>query len=239
MDRLQIAQDGFRNPGSSSGTSPENNGYPLRSDQPPFVRALSSFVSYVFHPLFIPAYVMAFLLFVHPYAFAGFEYRLKVLRFLSVVVSTALLPAFSVFLLWRLEFIQTIFLRTQRERIIPYAIALIFYFWVWYVFKNLSDSPPVAKEFLLGVFLAVCFAWMANIAYKVSMHSTAVGGMLMFILIQSFTDPTVGGTYVSIALLITGLVCTARLALGGHTRWDVYSGLLIGAAAQLIALWFN
>jgi hypothetical protein len=88
---------------------------------------------------------------------------MKLLRLLSVIVSTLLLPAFAVFLLWRLQFIKSIFLRTQRERIIPYAIAIIFYFWVWNVFNNLSDSPLAAKQFLLGVFLSVCAAWMANI----------------------------------------------------------------------------
>lgn len=203
------------------------------------VRLLASFISYVFHPLFIPAYVAAFLLYVHPYAFAGFEPKMRMLRLISVFVSTALLPAFSVFLLWRLQFTSTIFLRTQRERIIPYAIALIFYFWIWYVFKNLSDSPQVIVEFLLGTFLAVCGAWMGNIWFKVSMHSTAVGGMFMFFLLQALKDPAIGGGYLSIALLITGFVCTARFIVGEHTRAEVYGGLVIGAAAQCVAPWFS
>lgn len=203
------------------------------------LRLFANFVSYIFHPLFIPVYVAAFLLYVHPYAFAGFDEKMKTMRLLSVFVSATLLPAFSVFLLWRLQFTSSIFLRTQKERIIPYAIAIIFYFWIWYVFRNLSDSPRAIVEFLLGTFLAVCGAWMANIWFKVSMHGTAVGGMLMFFVLQSLKDPSVGGAYLSIALLITGLVCTARFIVGGHTRAEVYSGLLIGALAQCIAPWFT
>lgn len=203
------------------------------------VRVLANFVSYIFHPLFIPSLVMAFLLYVHPYAFAGFDERMKMLRLLSVIVSTVLLPAFSIFLLWKLDFIRTIFLRTQKERIIPYAIALIFYFWVWYVFNNLSDSPPAAKQFLLGVFLAVCGAWMANIWFKVSMHGIGVGGMLAFFLLQSFASPSVGGVYLSIAVVIAGMVCTARFIVGGHTRWEVYAGLAIGMLAQVVAIFFS
>jgi hypothetical protein len=216
---------------------PVGNDPPV-SREPLVVRGLANFVSYVFHPLFITAYVMAFMLYVHPYAFAGYTDKMKMLRLLSILVSTTLLPAFSVFLLWRLEFISSIHLRTQRERIIPYAIALIFYFWVWYVFRNLN-SPEAVKEFLLGVFLCVCAAWMANIAFKVSMHSIAVGGMLMFIMLQAFKDAAIGQVYVSIALLITGIVCTARLMVGGHLRFEVYAGLFLGALAQVVATWFS
>jgi hypothetical protein len=207
--------------------------------EPMPLRLFANFVSYIFHPLFIPVYVAAFLLYVHPYAFAGFDDKMKSMRLISVFVSTALLPAFSVFLLWRLQFTSSIFLRTQRERIIPYAIAIIFYFWIWYVFKNLSDSPRAIVEFLLGTFLAVCGAWMANIWFKISMHGTAVGGMLMFFVLQALKDTSIGGSYLSIALLITGLVCTARFIVGGHTRAEVYGGLLIGVLAQCVSPWFT
>lgn len=201
-------------------------------------RIVANIVSVVFHPLFISTYVMAFLLYVHPYAFVGFDERMKMLRLASVIVSTVLLPAFSIFLLWKLDFIRTIYMRTQRERIIPYAIALIFYFWVWYVFNNLSDSPPAAKEFLLGVFLGVCGAWMGNIWFKISMHGIGVGGLMGFFLLQSLLHPVDSGIYLSISIFITGLVCSARLILGGHTRAEVYAGLVIGMLAQLIAIFF-
>jgi hypothetical protein len=224
----------------SSQYSPdlENSQLPV-SKEPLPVRVFAHLISYVFHPIFISAYVAAFLLYVHPYAFAGFDDRMRMLRLLSVLVSTCLLPAFSVFLLWRLEFIQSIFLRTQKERIYMYVIAMIFYFWVWYVFNNLPDSPVAIRQFLLGAFLGICISWMANIWMLVSMHSTAVGGMLTFFLIQLYKDPYMSGTYLSIALVITGLVCTARLILGGHSRTEVYTGLLIGALAQLAAIVFT
>lgn len=201
-------------------------------------RIMANFISIVFHPLFIPTYVMAFLLYQHPYAFAGFDDRMKMLRLASVMVSTVLLPAFSIFLLWKLDFIRSIYLRTQRERIIPYAIALVFYFWVWYVFNNLSDSPPAAKQLLLGVFLGVCGAWMANIWFKVSMHGIGVGGLMGFFLLQSLLHPVDNGVYLSISVFITGLVCTARFIVGSHTRWEVYVGLLIGMLAQVVAIFF-
>lgn len=202
-----------------------------------FVRTMAHLFSYVFHPLFITLYVVAFLLFVHPLAFAGLDEQKRFFRLLIVAFTGTFLPAFSVFLLWRLEFTSSIFLRTQKERIIPYAIAMICYFWIWYVFRNIPDSPAIMRQFLLGAFLGVCGAWLANIAFKISMHGTAVGGMLAFMLLQGWRDPAIGGSYISLALVITGLVCTARLIVGQHSQREVYGGLFIGIAAQALALY--
>src|SRR5258708_35677966 len=95
---------------------------------------------------------MGFLIFFHPSAFVGIDDRTKVLRFIHVFIFDALFPAFSVFLLWRLQFITSIRLRTTKERILPYIIAMIFCWWTWNVFKNLSDVPPAACHFSLRAF---------------------------------------------------------------------------------------
>jgi hypothetical protein len=205
---------------------------------PAALRFFAHLVSSVFHPLFISAYVMGFLIFFHPYAFAGFDHKIKVLRFLHIVLINALFPAFAVFLLWRLKFIQSILLHTEKERIIPYLISMIFYWWSWNVFKHLPDSPPVAIHFLLGAFLSVCGAWICNIYFKVSMHAVAMGGMLMFILLFSFHDEYASGLYLALALLVTGLVCTSRLLLSAHSIFQVWAGLFVGLLAQYVAWQF-
>ena len=141
----------------------------------PAIRVFAQVISYIFHPLFITSYVMGFLIFFHPYAFTGFDHKVKVFRFVNIVLCNAFLPTFSVFLLWRLGLIKSMHLRTEKERIIPYIIAMVFYWWTWNVFKNLSDSPPISVQFLLGAFLSLCGGWLCNIYFKVSMHGLAMG----------------------------------------------------------------
>src|ERR1700730_13812344 len=171
--------------------------------QPQVLRLLAQFFSYIFHPLFLTSYVMAFLIFVHPYAFTGFDHTTKVLRFLTIFIFTALFPAFAVFLLWRLKlFVHSIHLHTVKERIIPYLIAMIFYWWTWNVFRN-QDNTPGAIHFFLASFLAVCGAWMCNIYFKISMHTVAMGGAMMFFLLFSAQDDYASGLYLSLAVLVT------------------------------------
>jgi hypothetical protein len=212
---------------------------PPVNEQPAVIRFFAHFFSIIFHPLFITGYVMYFLLFIHPIAFAGFDKRMKIFRFITVFFSTTLLPVFSTFLLWRLKLgVQSIQLRTTKERIIPYALAMIFYWWAWNVFRNLPDNPTSSVHFLLGSFLAVCGAWFCNIYFKISMHAIAVGGFAMFFILFSFEDSYSSGLYLSLALLIAGIVCTSRLIVSDHSPREIYFGLFIGALAQFIAWQF-
>jgi hypothetical protein len=205
---------------------------------PAGTRFFASLISVLFHPLFIPLYVSCFLLFWHPTVFAGFSALQKIRVTGTIFVNLTLLPAFTVFLLWRLKFIDNIFLRTTKERIIPYAAMMFFGFWAWNVFNHLSYSPPVFTQFLLGTFIAVIAGWMANIYYKISMHGLGIGGMLFFVIYVSLTNEGTGGQYIAAAILISGLTATARLLVSDHKGFDVYSGIFIGAACQAIALAF-
>ncbi len=209
------------------------------SQQPAPIRVLANFFSYIFHPLFIPAYVTAYLLFIDPYAFAGVNFRSRLFRLIFVVFNMALIPGIAVFLMWALKLIKSMQLRTQKERIIPYAAAMIFYFWSWYVVHNQKDNPEAFVNFLLGAFLGICAAWFLNIIAKVSMHAIGVGGMAVFFLLQAFNQQDVTGVYFSIAILIAGVVCTSRLIVSDHTQKEIYMGFVAGGLCQLLAVWLS
>jgi hypothetical protein len=205
---------------------------PKSGEKNPTIRFLANLVSIVFHPLLISGYVIAFLLYVHPFIFSGLGSQIKGFRLLTVVNASFFLPIFSIFLCWRLGFVQSMRLKTARDRIIPYVIVMIFYFWLWYVYRNQGENPPESVAFLLGSFLAVCGAWFCNIFFKISMHAVAAGGLAMFFFLFSFRDPYASGLYLSAAVLIGGLICTARMMVSDHRQGDIYAGVLIGLLAE-------
>jgi hypothetical protein len=212
---------------------------PVGGIQPLPLRLFGHLVSYIFHPLFIPVYVTAFLLYIEPYAFAALDSRQKTYKFFTVFFNTTFLPGFAVFLMYQLKLLKSMYLSTQRERIIPYAVAMVFYFWAWYVSKNQVENPVIFKIFLLGTFLAVCATWMLNINSKISMHSTAAGGLLCFGLLLSFNTQDPSGLYLSGAVLIAGLVCTARFLVSDHSKSEIYLGLASGIVSMLAAYWLQ
>lgn len=203
--------------------------------QPAYLRALARFFSYVFHPLFISVYVAAYLIYVHPYSFAVLGEKEKLLRMISVFVITVFFPAVTVLLLWRLQFADSIFLRTQKERIIPYVASIIYFFWAFFVTRNLPGTPQIMSFFFLGSFLSVSAALMANNYFKISMHSLAVGGATMYLLLLGLYSGEPMGVPIAVATLITGIVCTSRFVVSDHYPFEVYWGLALGAASQMVA----
>lgn len=198
------------------------------------LRIISKILSYVFHPIFIPTYFFLYLILHFPYAFAGItEWQLK-MRLFGVLWLTAFFPAFAVFLLWRLKFSESIFLRTQKERIVPYIITMFFYWWMYYLSRNFNDQPEVLKFFFMGIFIATVAGLILNNYFKISMHSMGVGGFASAVVLTSFFYEVANGMPISIALVIAGLVCTARLIVSDHSVKEIYIGLLVGIIAQLI-----
>ena len=198
-------------------------------------RIFSGFFSYLFHPVFIPVYVTFFLLYIHPSAFSGFSEMEKRQTVLIVLLNLVFFPLVSVLLLKAVGFIDSLFLRTQKDRIIPYIASGIFFFWAYTVFKEQPQYPLFLTAYVLGIFLASSVALLANIYFKVSMHAIGMGGWLGSFLLLFYTNSMLMSWPLAAVLLITGLVCSARLLVNSHEPKDIYSGLFIGIITQFCA----
>jgi hypothetical protein len=154
-------------------------------------------------------------------------------------VNLVFFPLLSVVLLRALGFLDSIYLHTRKDRIIPYMASGIFFFWAYTVFKKQEIYPPIMATFILGVFLAASAALIANIYYKISMHAIGVGGWLGIFLVIALENSMLMTWPIAVVLLITGVVCTARLIVSNHTPKDIYTGVMIGFFCQLVAWWVS
>lgn len=147
-------------------------------------------------------------------------------------------PLVTVLLSKALGFVESIYLRTQKDRIIPYVACGVYYFWMWYVLRNQQQVPRLLVMLALAVFLASSLGLILNSFIKISMHAMALGVMVAFLLVLAFRTDINFGFYIALALLITGLVSTARLINSDHHPVEVYLGLFVGVLAELIAAYF-
>ena len=210
----------------------------MENTKPKVVKFIAHLLSYVLHPLFIPTYFFLFLMQVLPFEFVGItEWQLK-MRLFSVAWSTAFFPAFAVFLLWRLKLSDSIFLRTQKERIIPYVITMFFYWWMYYLSRNFTDQPIALKFFYLGIFVASAIGMTVNNFMKVSLHAMGIAGLTTAVILVSVFYPVNNAAWVLLAVLLTALVISARLVVSDHTKKELIVGLFIGVFTQVAAyLW--
>ncbi len=203
-----------------------------------FIGLMARLVAIVFHPLFIPVYICWFLVRIQPYLFSGFSETDKNVVIIRFAVMYTLFPLATVLIAKALGFVDSIQLKTQKDRIIPYIACGLFYFWMWYVLRNQLEFPPVILAMTMAIFVASSLGLMANIYTKVSMHAISMGVMATFMFGLALTQDVNMGLYLSISLLIAGVVCTARMINKDHQPFDIYLGLLIGIFSQLLAFQF-
>ena len=206
-----------------------------RNNYPAPVRFFAHLFSYIFHPLFIPLYVTFFLVFIHTTYFVGFDTREKIWLLIRVSYSMIFFPLVTVLLLKGLGFIDSVFLKTQRDRIIPYIASGIFFFWAYLVFRNQPEIPTILTSFTFAVFISSSAALMANIYFKISMHAIGLGGVLGLFIIIMQQNNMLMTVPLSVAFFLTGLVCTSRMIVSDHQPKEIYAGLIMGIVCQLVA----
>lgn len=217
------------------------------------LRFLAKTISVIFHPLLALTYMLLLLLLVNPYLFGVNSVGGRSQLILLIFLSTFVIPAFSVIMMKFLGMVSSIELPTKQERIGPYIIAGVFYLWMFINFKNNAMIPMAYTTFVLGATIALFVGFFINIFSKISTHAIGMGGLIAMIVItmmqfsyESFTlnTATFGTLQLSmnlvlmIAVVLAGIVGTARLLLKAHEPNDLFGGYLVGFLTQFVALYF-
>lgn len=204
------------------------------STQPKVLVVLANIVSVLFHPVFMPL-VMAIVIFkLAPAGFVGLTPKQVGLLFINIGLTTVFFPLFSIMLMKPLGFISSYKMPTAKERTIPLMATMIFYFWVSHVFNSMPGVVPFAlKVLLLGNFWGIILIFLINIFTKISMHTSTAGGMIGIILVLMMTSSVNFIVPLFVAIIIAGIIGTARMILGAHQRGDIWLGYIIGIIVQL------
>jgi hypothetical protein len=207
----------------------------LREHRP--VRWPARLVSILFHPLLVGVLMATYMIFGNPDFFIGIPFKTKLQRWITFTNNNMVFPLLVVMLMRGLGFAKSVLMTTQRERVVPYIACTTFFFWTWLVFRSQPDVPQELADMCFGIFLATSAGLLLNSFYKISMHAMGVGGMMGLMVILLRTGHLQSALPLSAAILITGMVCTARLVDSDHRGFDLVSGLLVGFLAQIIAAW--
>ncbi|MBP6455378.1 MAG: hypothetical protein KA275_01510 [Chitinophagaceae bacterium] len=207
----------------------------MNKESPKSSNYIYQFISYLFHPAFVPAVAMFFLLFVYQGADIIIPQGKNQLWFITACFSTILFPLLVVFLMWRLQFINSIKLETQQERYVPLIASMLFYFWAFWVFHKSLAAPAWIQVFLLGMFLGVVLLFLVNLFLKLSMHTAAWSGLLTFALLMQIFAKNPHTVFLILVGLILSAVISSRIKLQAHTKKEIIAGILVGFLAMLIS----
>lgn len=202
------------------------------------LRGPAKIVSYLFHPLFMPLVMAIVVSFLDKAGFAGLAAPQKMQLFQNIALNTIFFPLFSTLLMKALGFIESIQMHKAKDRIIPLIATMAFYFWCYLIMKNLPFTPLLLKVLMLGSFWGIIVVFIANIFMKISMHTAAAGGALGLVIVLMMISHINLIFPLLLALLVGGIIGTARLVLQAHKPSEVWLGYFAGVLVQLAAYWY-
>lgn len=186
---------------------------------------ISKGISYAFHPTLMPLLgIYLILSYTH---LILLPYEGKVAIFKIVGLSTLVLPIMVLPFLYYQKLITDITVSERRERLLPITLAIIFYFFGYYILRRLG-GPSIIQSFLLSSFICVFIAGLISLRWKISLHMIGIGGLIGLISAMSFLYQTGIEFILMASILIAGLTGTARLYLKEHSQTQIYSGFLLG-----------
>lgn len=188
-------------------------------------------ISILFHPLnmvfvgsimtitLVPGISMAQL-----YAFG------KTLLLMLFVVPLAFVPLYWIYAkITQQEF------STKHQR-----LALLFSTSIVYLFTSYNlivhNSFTLVNSYIVASSLLMILSFCITIFWKISLHAIGIGGFLALVIQLSLHAYFFAFLLIPIALIVAGLVISARLYLQAHTPAQVAGGFILGIGVVLLLL---
>lgn len=196
----------------------------------------SKFISYVFHPVFIPLIIL-FTLFNFTSTLvisSSNNICVKSVYILFILVYT-ILPILTSLILFKLKIIRTFEMYDNKERLVPLMTNTIYIILGGLVSSSCLNILPFVKLIFLSYFLITICALVISFFWKISLHMLAVGNMLAVFVSSNFLiEPNL--ILVFISLVFTLIIAFSRFNEGAHTIPQLILGVVIGFCTQILVV---
>jgi hypothetical protein len=192
-------------------------------------------ISYVFHPLFIPSYVLLILMNINSFLSRSLPFTYKMTLVGVVFLTTVLSPLFLTWMLYRLRIISSVFMTRKEERIYPILTISVFYYLTYFLLRGIHIST-IFSYYMLGVTLLAILSLAANFYRKISLHMIGIGSFTGLFLGLSLNFGINLNTEVFAGILLAGIIGFARLKSNSHQPAEIYSGFAMGVVVMTVLM---
>lgn len=196
---------------------------------------MARIVSAVFTPFMVPLVAFLLLFFCTYLRIMPLEYKLIVLS--MVYCFTVFLPMLAIYLYQKINGLGIRGLSNRKNRFIPYGLTIISYVGCLATMYKLH-MPRYMSGIVIATLICMIICALVNLKIKVSTHVTSsgllVGGLLSYSFLFHF-NPVV---WLSISIMLAGMLGSARIILRQHTLTEVTGGFLIGLFCGIIGILF-
>lgn len=204
-------------------------------------RSLAQVLSVVFHPLLLPTYLFAVILYYMPASMITLPLQVRWVVLAMIFFTTFIIPAVAAYAMVRLGHLDSVEMYRREQRGLPLLFTGVCYAATAYLLYR-EPAYDAIFYFVMGIIAASVFLTYAiSQFWKISAHSVGMGGCLGLLLVLNNLAPEALLIFpIVVAIFLAGAVLSARLALHAHTPAQVYagfgSGLLLALVASTVAL---
>ena len=192
-------------------------------------------ISVLGHPLFMPLYAFGLLIYTNPYINMMITETSKYFTLGILLVFTIILPILTSVLFKLFGLIDSLYMKTAKERRWPFLLTLIWY----YMGIQLLTRINVPQSFLLlmiGATSIVGVALVITSRWKISIHMLGIGGVIGAIIGISQRFQFDHSILLIALILFAGLIGYARLKTNSHNYRQVYAGFILGISVEWICV---
>ncbi|GGH44760.1 membrane protein [Mangrovimonas yunxiaonensis] len=190
-------------------------------------------ISFIFHPVIMP---LLGVLFYFSKTRRFIPNEIIYAKLVSISILTVFLPILFYFLLKTLRRVETVYLKTSKERITPLLLNGVV---VLLIINRVLPFSEIVElyYFFVGILVStITCLLLALFNFKASLHMVGLSGIGMFFLALSLHfSININGTLALLAIVF-GAVATSRLHLKAHNYNELIIGALVGFMPQLLLL---
>lgn len=193
---------------------------------------VSKLISLILHPIFMPLLALHLILIMLPELAFTIGKKFSLIYFI-IIVSSIILPLFSVLILIKLGKVRSLEMMCHKERVLPlFSMATCMLFGFFFIERIILYTPLLIPAYL-GAIIIISLAGVISNFWKISLHMLGIGGVLgLIIALQLLYKNDV--FLIIVFILISGILASARLNENAHNKSQIYIGLLIGVLTEMI-----
>lgn len=196
---------------------------------------LARIISYLFHPLLMPLYILLLLLNLSTFLSRSLPFPYKMALTGVVILTTILFPLFLTWMLLRLRIITSLFMDKMEERTFPILAISVFYYLTYFLLRGIHISV-IFSYYMLGATLLAILSLVVNFYRKVSLHMIAAGSFTGLFLGLSLNFGINLNIAILAGILLGGIIGFARLKSNSHQPAEIYSGYAMGVLVMTVLM---
>lgn len=195
---------------------------------------MAKIVSLVLHPMLVPIYVVALMLFTKT-IYAYYPMRLKIYLMWVFGLYSTILPMLAIALVKRLQRLRGGEIPQRYRRATVMAVAAIC-FMLCAISMMKAPSLVMFRKIAVAAVLCNLFCLGTSFFTRISTHLTAMGAAVaLFVMLNIAGEQAMFWTLIG-TLLVAGALASVRLYMGRHRSLQLLAGFIGGFMMCILSL---